>query len=308
MVELSMEERKEMLDEEKILAFSCAYPELGDFIVYYSKSSHIVDDVYVVVAEPGTIAAGELPSLSPEKDTCSYQGVMTLSGEVLVPLSEMELKECFSDSSNENYCFTFQKQSGEFQSFLIYKEEGQWFPIHIKSSSTASSFRFFQEISVPGCWMWKGTHPSGIEEFQVYSYEEKRFISNYFHEISFDVEDTGYYAYVRRDLFDYSVNQNGQEEAVYFGSLFGYVDENFHFACPIFDTKTKQMVPTVHFAKLTDFDTYVNEIMDAYYYEYLSEQAQQEEALLYMQSHPNPKKVAQAKILSFRRKGKEKGE
>lgn len=304
MVELSMEERRKTLDEEKILAFSCVHPKLGDFIVYYSKGGHIVDDVYVVVAEPGTFVSGELPPLSPEKEICSYQGVMTLSGEVLVPISEMELTECFSDSSKKNYCFTFQKKSGEFQSFPIHKKEENWIPIHVKSSSSASSFCFYQEIPVPGCWMWKGTHPSGIEEFQVYSYEKGRFISNYFHEISFDVEDTGYYAYVRRDLFEYDVNQDGQMDAVYFGSLFGYVDENFHFACPIFDTKAKQMVPTVNFTKLSDFDTYVNQIMDTYYLEYLSEQTQQEEALLYMQSHPNPKKVAQAKILSFRRKGK----
>ncbi len=306
MLNLSEEERREVLKSGGHLAFSCRHPKLGDFIVYFRSDNCIVDDLYVVEAEPGAIFDGKVVPKDPNKEFCDYQGVMTLSFDLMVPLAPMELVHYFHDYEKENYCFTFKNEKENLQSYHVQKQDGKWGRIEAKTSSTAQSFQFLKDIDIPGYWMWEGTHSSGIQEFQVYSYKEGRFVSNYFHEIDFDVEDTGYFAYVRRDLFDYDMDDNGQEEAVYLGTLFGYVDENFLFATPLYDTKKKQLVTTTSFTKLSHFEDYAKQATDAYYLEFLSEQAGQEEALIYMQSHPNPKCRPQGQIISFREKVLEK--
>jgi len=313
MNQVLLKENRMLLEQSKmtpqgkgILPFNFYDKNLGHLNAYVISSNEVAPNLFVVLAKP------EAENLSDEKNynmikmSFPYQALITLDGALLCDFNEMCLEEYFHTKDKKQYCFTFKMtDSKDKQSYLTKNEEGEYSRI-IPAQNEDQNYWFEPLMFLKEDEYWMCTHVNffEMEEFQVYSPQKQRFVSNTFNEINFDMSDTPYFAQFHKII--YEKDPDDSKNLITFTDIIGYLDRNFLPASQIYDTTSEEFYSTESWETLSCFNQLIEQLKEKYYLQYLDKTIKTMDALSYMMNHPNPNKrkkttlkKQKAKILKF---------
>lgn len=254
--------------------------QFGNLLGYFLEDNMVAPNLYLVVAEKKENRKEE----ECEED-CPYQALITKDNKIIVNFLEMNLFEYFESRDGKDLYFNFTVENKK-KGFHIVNENGSYRLGGRNFHPTVPDNFYLEETKYPEYWICHCQNPYGIEDLQIYSVEEERLVSNIFHRIEFVKEETGYFAYVEKGLYD--IDPEDPDEIVFYTSIFGYIREDFLFASDIYENTSEQLISTAHFQTLADFDRLEEKIKDKMYWMYKRKLGLAMDADIYMLNHPNP--------------------
>ena len=256
------------------------HPCLGNLLGYFLEENEVAPNLYLVVAEKESALDEE----NPEED-CPYQALVTKDNKIIVDFLKMDLLEYFQSRDEKHLYFNFTEENKK-QAFHVVNEGGDYRLGGADIQPSVPDNFCFEETKYPQYWICRCRNSLGIEDLQIYSIEEEKFVSNVFHRIEFVKEETGYFAFVEKSLYD--IDPEDPDEIVNYTSLFGYIREDFLFAADIYESTSEKLIHTAHFQSITDFERLEERIKNQMYWKYKRKLRLAMDADIYMLTHPNP--------------------
>lgn len=200
-------------------------------------------------------------------DKENMYGVIDGEGKLLIPFSNCEFEEIFSNKNKSDFCFTrFNSDKTDYESFHIKRENNGKFcqRAHIQGNgytkcrlirTEKDEFWFIEAIT------------DGITEVSLYSVDEAKIITPGFTDISFEEEKSRVLAFTEKSLFH--KNEDGNQ--VYLGALLAYIDWQGRFLTPFYQPEEDLYYESINYNFDRNFKSYnlvIDRIVERLYERY----------------------------------------
>lgn len=235
-----------------------------------------------------------------------YTGIVDINGKVLVPFSNIEIQECFSDFSRNNYCFTrFDDGKNNYESFHLSKTDENFHMVADITGNEITSCRLVNTIK-DNYWFIEST-TDGITEVCLYDVKNHKILTPLFTEISFEKEKGKILAYVEKELYTKKEN-----DIIILGSLVSFIDHQGNFITPLYMPEKNQEYDARSYKFDTSFKSFnrtVQSIIQILELEYDNNTVMVTNHINYMFSNPYTEEEMnsakrETKILNYTRRNK----
>jgi len=288
-----------LVKSNNVVVVNVSTEEYGNVKVYLEDSTNKIGNGYYVTAT---------------KNKKHLAGFVDIDGNEIIPLSEMELDEFFYTPKYKDICFGFKVPNNER---LIY--------FHVKKQND-NKYKLVMSTDVfdgvplsvikvkedPNFWIIKAIKKD--VEYAVYSPEKARIITNFFDEISFDLDANPYhYIYFCKYIYSDIENYDGKNDRVMHTSLCGFFDKNGDFSSQIFETEKELLYNSYGLGNNSLSNLYkdfVENIRNNYFREYVAKENFVKNTITELFNNPNMSKVPvvksqkKARIIEFKKKDK----
>lgn len=288
-----------LVGNNNVLVVKIPTKDFGDVKVYLHDSTNKIGNGYYVTAT---------------KNKKHLAGFVDVYGNEIIPLKEMKLSEFFYTPSYQDICFGFKIPDTEvLEYYHVQKQQNGSYKIVMKTnpfdSVPLSVIRIKED---PYLWLFQAM--KNDPEFAVYLPEKSKVITNFFDEISFDL-DINFHHYIYFCKYIYSDVKLDDEriKRIIHTSLCGYFDRNGNFSSQIFETEKKVLYNSYGLGSNSlsdDYKKFVDDLENEYLKQYNKDEMFINETINELFNNPNMSKVPvtkspkMAKIIEFKKKDK----
>lgn len=288
-----------LVRSNNILVVKVLTEKFGNVKVYLEDSANKVGNGYYVT----TI-----------KNKKHLAGFVDIDGNEIIPLDEMELSEFFYTPSYQDICFGFKIPDTDILKYFHVKKQlnGNYKTVMATDPFDEVPLTIIRIKEDPNLWLFQAIKKD--TEFAVYSPDKTKIITNFFDEISFNLDDNPYHhiyfcKYIYSDIKLDEANTN----RIIHTSLCGFFDKDGNFSSQVFETEMKVLYNSYGLGSDSlsrDYKDFLESLKNKYLSQYKEQEMFINRTINELFNNPNMSKVPtiktpkKAKIIEFKKKDK----
>lgn len=213
----------------------------------------------------------------------SYQGIINIKGQILVPFDTILIQDIFATKDHTNYCFTrYNKENNKHHSYHLQYDDNNFYLAADIVGNDKTNCRLI-ETEKNEFWLIETT-TDGITEVSLYDIYNKKILTPGFTEISFEQQKSRILALVEKAIYTKNCDEN-----IYLASLMAYIDYNGKFVTPLYNPEKEETYDSKMYNFDESFKSYYNAIeiiTEKFEEEYFEKSERVYEQLDFLFNHP----------------------
>ena len=264
---------------------------------------------------------GDLYYVTATKNKKVISAIIDKDGNEIIPFSENILDEIFYTDKLADICVGFKLIDSDIIKYYHLQKVDDKYRIVISTDPSSKEELFIRQVNeYKDYWVFeKHSVDKDSVKYAIYKPKERRLITTFFDELSFDLEDNpyGHFAYFANYIsFDYVDPNTNQEEVIDYSTVCGFIDCNGYFSSQLLDVKEMNLYNSYEVGSSSisfKYTNFISSLVNKYYIEYSNSEDFINQTITYLFNNYNqsrlPKSKEKAKILEFSdRKKDRKGE